>query len=150
MKKARIASLFLTTAVLASSLALPTNASYCPPAVQKYGASFFKEDVEWEKTRTYYKGSTKIGTMIYGFDTDWTDEDYCWTMATECYSTSRVFRDGYDVAWQEDDPDVEKNKWSETEITHRTYYVKYLMNFSASYTGSGITFSETNSSVHTN
>lgn len=147
MKKSRIASLLLTTAVIASTLALPAKASYYPTAVEKRGISYFKDDVEWEKTRKYYKGSTLIGTMIYGFDTDWTDEDYCWTKATECYSTSRILRDGYDVAWQEDEPDVGKNSWSETEIKHRTYYVKYQMKFSASYTGSSISYSESNSTT---
>ena len=52
--------------------------------------------------------------MIYGYDTDWIKEDYVWTKATECYSRSYLFRDGYDTGYASDDSsDVGKGEYME-------------------------------------
>lgn len=108
------------------------------------GASKFTS--EWEMTRTYKIGSTTIGYMIYGYDTDWINEDYVWTKATECYSKAMVYRNGYDSNWDYcEGSEKGKNSYSKIEVTHRTYYVYYKMYLSASY--SGVSYTTASSSV---
>ena len=47
----------------------------------------------WERTIEIYDGDTSgpmIGTMIYGFDTDFIDEDYTWTQSLSHYARAIV------------------------------------------------------------
>lgn len=87
---------------------------------------------EWERTRTYRVGSTTIASMVYGYDTDFIDEDYAWTKSKECYSTAMVKRDGYDTSYLYGSQKG-KNIYSKVEVTHETYYVSYGINLTATY-----------------
>lgn len=89
---------------------------------------------EWEHTRTYKVGSTIIAYMIYGFDTDWVKEDYVWTKSKECYSTAKVRRKGYELKYCEG-PEKGRNEYSKIEVAHKTYYVFYRIELSATYSG---------------
>jgi hypothetical protein len=67
------------------------SAAVVPVSAAGYSdtASVRKSDgfsTAWEKTKTYMVGSDIIGYMIYGYNTDWINEDYVWTMGKECAS----------------------------------------------------------------
>lgn len=140
-----IFALLLVVALLASTLSISASAAYYnTDTTTGQGSSRF--DKAWEKTRTYKVGNTTVGKMIYGYDTDWIKEDYVWTKATECYSRSYLFRDGYDTGYASDDnSDVEKGEYSKTEWRHVTYHVNYRIKLSASY--SNVTYTTSLSSV---
>jgi hypothetical protein len=55
----------------------------------RYGINCFSN--EWENTTTYYNNGTAAGYMVWGYDTDLTDEDYTWTLAYNGSSTAGVF-----------------------------------------------------------
>lgn len=140
----KLLSMMLVIALMISIAVVPASAAGYTDSTSVSGSSGFTS--EWEKTRTYKSGSTIIGYMIYGYDTDWIYEDYVWTKATECYSTAMVYRDGYDTGWDYcTGPEADKNTYSKIEVTHRTYYVYYKMELSASY--SGVTYTTAASSV---
>jgi hypothetical protein len=94
------------------------------------GSSSFNS--AWEKTATFKSGSTNIGKMVFGYDTTLTKEDYVWTMATECYSTPKIWRSGYDANYTSGSQKG-KNTYAKHEITHKTYYVYYRIVFSVDY-----------------
>lgn len=113
------------------------SAAVVPVSAAGYSdtASVRKSDgfsTAWEKTKTYMVGSDIIGYMIYGYNTDWINEDYVWTMGKECCSTASVFRDGYDST-DCSGFEAAKDSYSKIEVTHKTYYVYYKVKFSASY-----------------
>lgn len=140
-----IFALLLVVVLLVSALSISASAAYYNTDTNNgHGSSKF--DKAWEKTRIYRVNSSVIGKMIYGYDTDWIKEDYVWTIATECYSRSYLFRDGYDTSYVSDSrSDVGRNEYSKTERVHKTYYVNYRIKFSATY--SNVTISEIRTSV---
>lgn len=141
-KNGRRLSMALAVVMAGSIAAFPASAAGYTNYTSIRNSSGFGS--AWEKTRTYKKGSTTIGYMVYGYNTDWIKEDYVWTKATECYSTAMVYRDGYDTKYCEG-PEKGKNIYSKIEVTHRTYYVNYKVEFSASY--SGVTYTTSSSSI---
>lgn len=141
----RFFALLLVATLLISALSISASAAYYD-ADTTSGQGSYRFNNAWEKTRTYKTGNTTIGQMIYGYDTDWINEDYVWTKANECYSRSYLFRDGYDTGYGSDDSsDVGKGKYSKTEWKHRTYYVNYRIKLSATY--SNVTYTTKSSSV---
>lgn len=137
-------AIFLLIALMTSLIVMPASAAtsgYTNTVSVRSSSSFTSE---WEKTRTYKVGSTEIGHMIYGYDTDWINEDYVWTKATECYSTAKVYRDGYDTSYCTGSQKA-KGTYSKIEVTHKTYYVKYQIELSATY--SNVTYTTATSSV---
>ena len=143
-KMVKMLSVVMVIVIMATIMVLPASAAgYSNNASVRSSSTF---NSEWEKTRTYKVGSDTIGTMIYGYDTDWINEDYVWTKATECHSTAMVYRDGYDADWSYcAGPEKGRNTYSKIEVTHRTYYVYYKMKFSASY--SNVSYTTATSSV---
>lgn len=141
----RIFALLLVATLLISALSISASAAYYDTdTTSGNGPSCFKK--AWEKTRTYKTGNTTIGQMVYGYNTDYVDEDYVWTKANECYSRSYLFRDGYDTKYASADrDDVGKGKYSKTAWRHRTYYVNYRIRLSATY--SNVTHTTESSSV---
>lgn len=85
---------------------------------------------EWEYALHYSYNGVQAWTMYYGFDTDWTDEDYTWTIANNGESTAYVFRNGYDTECCEG-PTKEAGKYSKIEVTHRTTDVDFSCLFSS-------------------
>ena len=72
--------------------------------------------------------------MIYGFDKDYINEDYVWTKATESYSRAMLHREGHDKASIYCAGSKKgKGDYSKIEVTHKTYYVSYKIELSASY-----------------
>lgn len=143
-KSVKILSMILVVVLMTSIFVMPASAAGYTNSTSETSSSSFTS--EWEKTRTYKVGSTVIGYMIFGYDTDWVYEDYVWTKATECYSTAMVYRSGYDSNWEYcTGTEQAKNTYSKIEVTHQTYYVYYKMKLSASY--SGVTYTTAASSV---
>lgn len=103
-------------------------------------------DNEWEKTTTYKIGTTEIGHMIWGFDKDYINEDYVWSVGNECSTQPSVYRDGHDTSYVNGTLG-QTYLYGKIEVQHKTYYVKYRITFSASYTKSNITSTTTTSSV---
>lgn len=86
----------------------------------------------WEETICYYTNGVAIGKMVYGYDTNWTKEDYTWTIAYQCYSTAKVKRQYVDTS-AHNGSQAGKNAYSTIEVEHQSYYVTYGINFSADY-----------------
>lgn len=89
----------------------------------------------WEKTVTYKLDNAKktnIGSMTYGFDTDWINEDYVWTMSMEGYSLAELQRIGVDDELQYGSKKGMK-KYSKIEVKHKNTHVKYQIKFYATY-----------------
>lgn len=142
-KTVKLLSMVLVIVLTISILIVPASAvSYTQIETVK-DANMFSS--EWEKTNTYRVGNTVIGHMIYGFDKDWIHEDYVWTKATQCYSTALVYRNYFDSSSYCSGKEAEKNVYSKIEVTHKTYYVFYRIDFSASY--SNVTYTTVTSHV---
>lgn len=141
-KSVKLLSMILVIVLMASIVVMPASAAgYTDTASVRNSGGFSSE---WEKTKTYKVGSTVIAYMTYGYDKDWINEDYVWTKSTECYSTAKVFRDGYDTSYCSGSQKG-KNTYSKIEVTHRTYYVDYKIDLSATY--SNVTSTTASSSV---
>ena len=138
----RFLSMVTALALVFAVTAIPADAADYTNYAYVKGSSKFSS--EWEKTRTYKVGSTTVAYMIYGYDTDWINEDYVWTKSTESYSTAMVKRDGYDTSYCKGSQKG-KNVYSKIEVTHKTYYVYYKVKLSATY--SGISYTTASSTV---
>lgn len=140
----RLLSICCIFAIMLCITPLSAHAATTMPAKSETNSSKF--DNEWEKTTTYKIDSTKIGYMIQGFDKDYINEDYVWSVGNECSSQPSLYRDGYDTSYV-------TGTWGQTylygkiEVQHKTYLVKYRMTFSATYDESAISSTTTNSSV---
>ena len=138
----------LAVAVMTAATVTPVSAAttgYTDETSVRGSSNFTSE---WEKTTTYKvnNGTVTVGTMIYGYDKDYINEDYVWTKDTECYSRAKLYRDGHDknsiyCAGSQKG----KNTYSKIEVTHQTYYVSYKIELSSSY--SGVTSTTASSSV---
>ena len=126
----RLMAMLATLMLMATVTIVPAAAAgYTDYAYVGTSSSF---NSEWEKTRTYNVGSTTVAYMVFGYDTDWIKEDYVWTKATECYSTAMVKRGGHDTSYCEG-TEQGQNVYSKIEVTHKTYYVYYKIDLSATY-----------------
>lgn len=96
------------------------------------GFSYFNKP--WEKTVTYWLRSNKkvIGTMTYGYETDWIKEDYVWTKSNEGYTLAEIQRKYYDEELQYGSV-AGMNKYSKVEVAHKVSGVKYQIKFFATY-----------------
>lgn len=128
--------------LMATVTAIPASAANYTNSTTVSSSSRFKS--EWEKTRTYKVGSTVIAYMVYGYDTDYINEDYVWTKATGCYSTAMVKRNYYDTGYQAG-TQKGKNVYSKIEVKHVTYNVSYKIKLSTTY--SNVTYTTASSSV---
>ena len=99
------------------------------------GSSYFTND-EWEYTIEYKMGTTIVGKLVYGYDTNAIDEDYAWTQSYEAYSTAMVKRNYYDQDYSTA-TEKGKNEYSKIEVRHITYSVSYRVMFSATYSEMG-------------
>ena len=128
----RITTLCVAIALVVSSLVLPANAA---TTTQEKTAYSFNQ--EWEYTVNYRYKPTNVflGSMTYGFDTDWIHEDYVWARGAECKVQGFIKRINYDTTWQSDGKSSDAWEYSKTEITHRSAStsVKYKMVFDATY-----------------
>ena len=128
----RIATLCVAIALVASILVLPASAATTSSVRQAYTFNN-----EWERTVFFRFRPTNadLGSMTYGYDTDWIHEDYVWATGLECKVQGWIFRVDYDTYWQSDGKSSGAGERSETEITHRSAStsVKYKMVFDATY-----------------
>ncbi len=85
---------------------------------------------EWEYCLTFSYNGVQAWTMYYGYDTDWTNEDYTWTISQTGESTAYVYRNGYDTDEKCAGSTAEAGKYSKIEVTHRTADVDYSCLFS--------------------
>lgn len=146
MKKniSRILSICCIFAMMLCATPLTAHAETTMPAQSASGSSKF--DSEWEKTTTYKISGTKIGHMIWGFDKDYINEDYVWSVGTECSTQPAVFRNGHDSSYV-------TGTWGQAylygkiEVQHQTYYVNYRMKFATTYDTGSISSRTTSSSV---
>ena len=86
----------------------------------------------WERCVTYKVGSTQVGMMAYGFDTDFFDEDYSWTMGYQCDTKAGVKRGNASTSWNSSYSGT--NEWSKEEVNHNTSDVKYYIRLRPTYT----------------
>lgn len=102
-------------------------------ATDKYKTSEGQDfDDDWEYSITYKVGSTQVGLMAYGYDTDWFNEDYSWTKGYESDSKAGVKRSGDSVVnWNSY---ASRNVWSKEEVNHNTSDVKYYIRLRPNYT----------------
>jgi len=129
MKK-RLLAILLSIVLVFTTFAVFSASAATTDTKTVNGASNFNK--AWEKTATYKSNSIYIGVMVYGYNTVLIKEDYVWTKAAECYSTPKIFRDGYDTSYQSGSQKGQ-NTYAKYEITHKTYYVSYRIVFSATY-----------------
>ena len=101
---------------------------------------------EWEKTTTYKIDGQKIGIMIWGYDEDYVNEDYVWSIGYECNSKPALFRDGHDTAYV-NGTSGQPHLYGKIEVKHQTYYVKYRVTFAATYNMDDIIATTVSSSV---
>lgn len=139
MKKSnRILSIVIVVSFLFTIYAITTSASYYTTK-QKSGASEFNNT--WDVETQYRKyiddpnAFIKIGTMIWGFDPTFIDEDYTWTCGlNNNNSQASVFRNGYDSNSHYGDYKI-SGAWSRIDVTHKTTTVTYGIYLSGSFTG---------------
>lgn len=85
---------------------------------------------EWEYCLAYSYNGVQAWTMYYGYDTDWINEDYTWTISQTGESTAYVYRNGYDTDKKCTGPTGKAGKYSKIEVTHRTADVDDSCSFS--------------------
>lgn len=92
----------------------------------------FNGTKEWEHTRHYISGGEYIGRLVYGYDTDYVDEDYAWAYGATCYSQAIVESGGQGHYADS----AEANHYSKVQVTHEEdnddvyYYFKLSVNYS--------------------
>lgn len=87
---------------------------------------------DWEYSVTYKVGKKEVGMMVYGFETDWINEDYSWTKGYECDTKAGVQRsiDGKKINWS---GYASCDKWSKEEVTHKGYKTVYYIRLRPTY-----------------
>lgn len=133
MKKiTRALSLCCALIMCFSLMSMSASAASEKTKVSSYGASYFED--EWEKTTKYKVGSTEVGYLIWGYDKDFTNEDYACTVGYECSTQAAIKRTSYDS-------DYLTGTWGQAylygkqELKHQTFGVSYKIIFSATYSG---------------
>lgn len=132
--KRKLIALILSIVSIASVFAINTIPAYATTVGEKYiGVSTMFKD-EWEQTANYKQKSTgkAIGKMIYGYDTDWVNEDYVWTWGYESETTALLKRSGYDESNQSGSKAASRS-YSKCERKHQTYQVYYMIRFQVTY-----------------
>ena len=87
------------------------------------------QDEEWEHTRHYISDGEYIGRLVYGYDTDYVDEDYAWAYGASCNSQA-IIEAGSEEYYA--DPAVQ-NYYSKVQVTHDENDVYYYFRLSVNY-----------------
>jgi len=93
-------------------------------------SNYYKFNVEWELTREYYYKGECVVTMVYGYDTDFVDEDYTWVISTKSRYQAALSNDNGNKTGSVKsvgDP------WSKVEVTHKGKYITYSFWLNNSY-----------------
>ncbi len=98
---------------------------------------------EWEHTRRFYANGTYRAKLVYGYDTDWVNEDYAWSEGEYRQTKAGLKRanDGsgnsYDTSYTWSDY-AAKGEYSKCELTHTrdNVYYKCTINYDYSSIGS--------------
>lgn len=98
-------------AILSSVCILPASAE-TNAYVYKSGASNFVN--EWKITKDWYVNGVIIGTMKYGYDKTFYNEDWCNTAAADTHKggLKRLARDG-SVQWGPEKTGASAESWKE-------------------------------------
>lgn len=132
MKKlSKMFAAFLAMVVLVAAFAMPASAYYENHINETEPTGKFFT-YEWEKTVTYRVSNKDIGTMTYGFDMDWFNEDYVWTKGTECETTAMLQRLNNDISYISGSK-AKKGSYSKVEQNHQSYSVNYKIRFEFTY-----------------
>ncbi len=91
------------------------------------------EDNEWEHTRHYVSDGEYIGRLVYGYDTDYLNEDYAWAYGADCVATAGIMRVGVDTSYISGVP-AAKNNYSKLQIDNKSTDVYYKITLSTTYT----------------
>lgn len=131
MRKKRIVTMFTAAAVTAALLgttASATTVSY----VARSDDNLFKST--WERTAIYTLSDSgvEIGRLVFGFDTDYFDEDYAWSYGTQCDTRAGVRRMNYDEGYNKSSWKTYDN-WSKVEVLHIVTHVRYNIEWRADY-----------------
>lgn len=87
---------------------------------------------EWEHTRHYISGGKYIGRLVYGYDTDYVDEDYAWAYGADCQAQAAIKRDGEDSNFVSAEV-ASANHYSKLQVTHEVNDVYYRITFEIDY-----------------
>ena len=132
--KRKIWAFILSTALILSMFTASAIPAYATTVAERFiGVSTMFDD-EWEQTAHYSQKSSgrSIGKMVYGYDTDWINEDYVWTWGYESETTALLKRDGYDETYQSGSK-AASTSYSKCERNHKSYRVYYLIRFEVTY-----------------
>lgn len=131
MRKKRIVTMFTAAAVTAALLGTTASASTVAYNARA-NADLFKSD--WERTAIYTLASNgvEIGQLVFGFDTDYFDEDYAWSYGTQCDTRAGVRRMNYDEGYNRSSWKTCGN-WSKVEVLHKVTHVRYNIEWRADY-----------------
>lgn len=95
---------------------------------------------EWEHTRKLYVDGDYKAKLIYGYDTDFTKEDYAWSVCEEYQSRAGIKRaddksgNAYDTKYTYSTY-VSKTKYSKCEMKHTRDNVYYKCEINFKYIG---------------
>ena len=131
MRKKRIVTMFTAAAVTAALLGTTASASTVS-YVARSDDNLFKS--AWERTAIYTLSDrgVEIGRLVFGFDTDYFDEDYAWSYGTQCDTRAGVRRMNYDEGYNKSSWKTYDN-WSKVEVLHIVTHVRYNIEWRADY-----------------
>ena len=122
----KVLAMFLVVMMCVSMLAVTVSAKGL--YYTQSGAELFNGD-EWEYTFTVYCNSVNVGRMIYGFDTDFFNEDYVWSICNTGNAKSYLERVDYDEGEWSSYKSV--GNYAKLEKTHKSATVIYGFDFTA-------------------
>ena len=108
--------------LIALLMSVITMISICTSAVPAFAITYQLND----------KNKTNIGKLVFGYDTDWYNEDYAWSMGTECNTKAAIRRMNVDTHFYYGSEKA-KNKYSKYEVRHNGDYVFYAIVWSCTY-----------------
>ena len=123
MKVKKITIISLVVCLLASILSVSASAlTFSKPPFDS-----FTDD--WQDEEQYFdEYGTVIGVLVYGFDTDWLDEDYSHTRGYSHYSSQAGVKRGNDaIQWGDE---AISGYLSSKNVYHKTDTVNYYIKLS--------------------
>jgi len=124
MKQTRFIAAAMAGAAALSAFCVTAGAAETPSktwGATSSGKSFSRE---WSVSRNLYLRDIEdpVGYMVYGYDTDWWNEDYCKCYFIDHNSRAAVYRSGYGTTeGAMGNPAV----WSSCWVRHKTGTISY-------------------------
>lgn len=126
---------YIVILVICIAMIMQFNVANVHAMTKKSETNQYSFKTSWEVTTDYYTSInsqiTCIGTMVYGYNTDFIKEDYCWTTSSKCKYQSMIENGNGNFS---SSTKSAGSSWAKLEKQHSGSSVKYAIWLSKTYT----------------